>query len=303
MTRAGVVLLALVVVSGAAPAGEKTHTIRPGDSASAIAQRYYGNHELAELLLLYNSRRDPVIRPGETLRVPFSEIHRVRPGDTGSTLADRYLGRASAWRAVATLNGIDPGAPLRVGQKLVMPVVLPYSLVRRETLALVAKKFYGNPRRGEMLQSFNGIEDPRTLSVGQGIEVPLTTLRLVEQPPPRKTTAPVPVVTPASPPEPETPAWFEEGLGVAQRAFDRGDYDRAAKALGSLTARVSEIPRNGDRARMWRLQAFVEVAFDRKHEACDAVRAMRQAGGEPSFDPQHVSPKIRETIAGCPATS
>lgn len=300
MTRSVPFLVALTLAWSATPGAELSHVVQPGESASAIAQRYYGDHDTAELLLLYNGRRDPVIRPGESLRVPYCEVHRVRPGDTGSTLANRYLGRPSSWPAIATLNDLDPGAPLRVGQEIDVPVVLSYALMRRETLALVAKRFYGDTRQGTMLQSFNGIDDPRNLSVGQTIQVPLIGLRKVA-PAPAKVAKkqPAPATRPAPPAPPKTPAWFEDGIEIAQRAFERGDYARAEEALASLIARASELRRDDDRERLWRMQAFVDIAFDRTTEACEAVRAMPNAGGNPDLDPVQVSPKIRDAIAAC----
>ena len=50
-TRAGTLLFGLAVI--AAPlsgAGELSHEVRAGESASAIAKHYYGSFELAELL-------------------------------------------------------------------------------------------------------------------------------------------------------------------------------------------------------------------------------------------------------------
>jgi LysM repeat protein len=179
-TLCGVVAaLVLTLGSGSAAAGERSHRVRSGESASAIAKRYYGDYELASLLLLYNGRAGSVIRPGEELRVPFVDVHEVRPGDSWSALVQRYMRRTSVYPVVAELNGLAPRKPLRVGQKIVLPVVLQHRLARGESLSTLAERFYGDPASGGLLQDFNRISDPRRLSVGQTVEIPLMTLRLV----------------------------------------------------------------------------------------------------------------------------
>ena len=123
MRRAASILLLAAVCAlgpGAARAGsQKSHHVASGESASAIAKRYYGDFDLAPLLLAYNGKQGTVVRAGETLRIPACPEHRVRAGDAWSVLSQRYLGRADAWPVVARLNGLVPEQPLRVGQTLV----------------------------------------------------------------------------------------------------------------------------------------------------------------------------------------
>jgi LysM repeat protein len=317
------VTLLLVAAASAIPAvgAERWHTVAFGDSVSAIAKEYYGDYELADLLLRFNGRRDPRIRPGDRLRIPYCSVHVVRPGDTGSKLAQRYLGRSSAWAAIAELNDLSPTAPLRVGAALVMPVVLRHGLVRGDTLAVLAERHYGDPSRGGLLQSFNRIDDPRELAVGRTIEIPLITLRLAQPPAPAEPVAetepvaktkaapagesiaknvageaadPAPTATPAP-----TPAWFDRGFAEAERAYTAGDFDLARTRIAALADRIGSIPAHADRARLWRLTAFVYVAFDRDDDACAAFRSLRSVESPVEFDPKLVSPKIRETFAAC----
>jgi LysM repeat protein len=311
------VTLALVAAASAIPAvgAERWHTVAYGDSVSAIAKQYYGDYALADLLLRFNGRSDPRIRPGDRLRIPYCSVHVVKPGDTGSKLAQRYLGRPSAWATIAELNDVSPTAPLRVGAALVMPVVLRHRLVRGDTLAVLAERHYGEPSRGGLLQSFNRIEDPRDLAVGRTIEIPLITLRLARPPAPAEPVAeaepapaeesiaknvagevadPAPTATPAP-----TPAWFDRGFAEAERAYAAGDFDLARTRISALAGRIESIPAAADRARLWRLTAFVHVAFDRDDDACAAFRSLRSVESPVEFDPKLVSPKIRETFAAC----
>lgn len=324
----GLVVLAVAIFVVPAHGAEKWHTVIHGDSASGIAKRYYGDYDLTELLLGFNDRTDAHIRPGERLRVPYCPVHQVKPGDTGSTLAQRYLGRPSAWPTIAEMNGLSPGDPLRVGQKIVMPVVLPHTLARGESLAVLAERYYADPSRGRLLQAFNRIDDPRELAVGRVIEVPLDTLRLAERvaapkPEPKRSrraeakrpVEPEPVKAPPEPADqevvaekpapapdevvPETPAWFIEGLAEAEGSYAAGDFDLAEEQVTALLERVDEVPASDDRASLWRLAAFVHVALDREDAACANFGMLQSVESPVELDPDLVSPKIRAALAAC----
>lgn len=301
----------LLVLSLATPvlAGERVHTVEPGDSASAIAKRYYGRHDRAELLLRYNDRSSTVIRPGERLRVPFCDVHHVRAGDTWSGLTRRYLGRASAWKAVAELNGRQPQRPLQVGERLVFPVEIEHRLERGESLAALAARFLGDPRRADLLQRFNGLDDPRRLAVGEPVRIPVLSLRLIEASPPkppspRETSPPKPNRLPSRPvaEEPSGPERrFASELIEAENFWRAGDYERTRERLESLREPVARRGAPEDRQQLARLLAFVYVAFDRPERACAALETL-SAREETiaGLDPDRVSPKIRAVLESCP---
>ena len=179
-------VLALAVVApgtpGAANAGtaELTHRVRSGESASAIARDYYGDLEAGELLLLYNGKTGPVIHVGDTLKVPYTAAHTIKTGDAWSAIAQKYLGRPSAYPTIARLNGLAAGQPLQVGARILIPAVIPYQLQRGESLSLLADRFYGDHERSGILQQFNGIDDPRRLSPGQALQIPVVSLVLLK---------------------------------------------------------------------------------------------------------------------------
>jgi len=321
--RAALALVA-TLVAPLVLAGERSHVVRAGESASAIAERSYGDSRLGALLLAYNGRRGTVIHAGEELRVPYCDVHRVRPGDSWSALTKRYLGSAAAWRAVAELNGLAPDEPLRVGQELVFPVVLEHALERGATLALLAERFYGDPTRARLLQEFNRLDDPRRLAVGATVRVPLTSLRLrasevtppptsVAEPVLSKPVAPQAVAVPtpapsetASAPEivlaapPPAPAsLFGADLTSAERAFRQGAFDDARTLLEELREPVTLGGTDAERRELLRLLSFVYVAFDDVEEACAAYGALTRLDGAPTLDPDLVSPKIRDLLSAC----
>jgi len=287
---------ALLLAAVPARAAERWHTVAAGESVSAIAEHYYGDFSHTDLLLRFNARRDADVRPGERLRIPFCVEHRVAAGDNGSTLARRFLGRGSAWNAIATLNGLVPEAPLRPGQTLEMPVVLRHAVVRGDSLSDLAATYLGDARLGAMLRTFNGIDDPRDLPIGRVVEIPIIGLRLSQPETPRVAQR---KPEPAAAPEP--PPWLAGDLAAAEGAFERGDYAGAETRVASLLERIDAIPDAAGRASVWRLSAFVEIAFDRGQQACAAYAAMRATGAPVNLEPDRVSPKIRDAFAACAA--
>lgn len=334
--RRPLILTLLFALAAPALGGERRHTVRPGESASAIARDYYGDLKLGELLLRYNGHGDATLRIGEELRIPYCEVHRVGPGDTWSVLAQRYLGGASLHPVLALLNDRKPGDTLRVGQSIKIPVMMPHELRRGESLAKLAEHYYGNPARGEILREANGIEDPRQLAVGTPLRIPLLSLWLRETPKekpgesraarpseavaPAATAKPAPEIMPTSAAKPapeivsappaiptgpdptgerveEPPAdRFTEALDAAAHRLALGAFDDVRKDLEALLPRIRAEGTERDRAEAGRLLAFTYVALELPARACEAYEAVPPA----PLDPDTVSPKIRAVLADCP---
>jgi nucleoid-associated protein YgaU len=309
----GPFLLALMAAS-VVTAGELEHTVRSGESASAIAKRYYGGFDSAEFLLEFNGRSGATIRSGEVLRVPYSELHTIRGGDTWSVLADRHLGRIAAWPAIPELNDRPPEAPLRLGERIRIPVLLRYDLQRGDTLAVLAQRFYGDPERSDLIQEFNAIDDPRRLSVGQTLELPLIAPALHEREgtatagarskPPAAAVKPAPAPVEVEEAEatavaPLPRARFTKELESARQAFSGGDFDAARDRLEGLRSRVTAEGNVEDQVSLWRLLGFVYVAFDLDEQACESFRELGNLDTELGLDPDLVSPKIRERLGAC----
>src|SRR5262245_2286479 len=168
--------LALAFVLLAVPAvraADKVHVVTTGESAPALAKKYYGNSSLSDLLLRYNGKTGKMIHPGERLSIPYCEVYRTRSGDTWSELAMKHLGRVTAASSLAELNGYTTDQPLRVGARIVVPVVLAHPLAQGESLSSLAQRFYGDPAKAATLQSFSRIEDAKRLAVGTRLEIPL----------------------------------------------------------------------------------------------------------------------------------
>jgi nucleoid-associated protein YgaU len=127
----------------------QTHVVASGETLSAIAQKYYGDANLYQLIEKANPRLNPLqLRVGQKLLIPdrdttrapgaqaplpkpagpepasANEFHEVQPGDTLARIAARRFGREALWEKIYELNrdqiGADP-ARLKVGMKLKLP--------------------------------------------------------------------------------------------------------------------------------------------------------------------------------------
>lgn len=320
MSRAAQVLfvvLGLVVSAmGVSEASERKHVVAPGESVSAIAKRYYGNFELTPLLLAYNGRESTVLQPGGTLRIPYCEVHRVQRGDSWSVLSQRYMKGMSNYAVVAELNGMLPERPLQPGDQIVFPVFLEHRLERGETLGALAERYYGQPSFGRLLQESNRLDDPRRLSVGETVRVPLLDFRLtaavekvevarVRAPDPEpKKSKPAPIPSPEQELEPkpkppdEPPEQFEREIRSARELFHAGEFEKSRELLESIRKGVAAESPAAERAEYARLLAFVYVAFELPAEACEVYGSIA-APVPTELDPDMVSPRIRDTLSGC----
>ena len=302
--------LALALVVLAAPtvhAADKIHVVTAGESATALAKKYYGDSKLSDLLLRYNGKPGKMIHPGERLSIPYCEVYHTRSGDTWSELAKKHLGRATAAPALAELNGYAMDQPLRVGARIVVPVVLAHTLAQGESLSSLAERFYGDPAKAATLQAFSRIEDPKRLAVGTPLEIPLIAFVRTEK---TQTVADVrkpaavpdpPVAAAAAPPPPaaEVLPRFVGPLDAAGRSFASGEYDHAREILESLREMVASEGTAADRRNWGRLLAFVYIALDRDADACAVYRAGSPASGSTTLDPDVVSPRIRDVLLKC----
>src|SRR5262245_24552979 len=315
--------LALAFVLLAVPAvraADKVHVVTTGESAPALAKKYYGNSSLSDLLLRYNGKTGKMIHPGERLSIPYCEVYRTRSGDTWSELAMKHLGRAAAAPTLAELNGYTADQPLRVGARIVVPVVLAHTLARGESLSSLAQLFYGDPAKAATLQAFSRIEDAKRLAVGTPLEIPLIAFVRAERAqavddakkpiaaavpdPPVAVASPTPPVAVAPPPPAaEAPPRFVGPLDAAGRSFASGEHDRARAILESLREIVASEGTEADRRNWSRLLAFVYIALDRDADACAVYRAGSPASGPTALDPDRVSPRIRDGLLKCSTAS
>jgi len=133
------------------------HTLKPDETISTLAEKYYGDYRKFHLIAEYNELEDatkvtvgqeikiPVIEgmpiiadraaiqtdtiepseplPGEIITVKGYITHSVQPGETLSKLAQMYYGDLKKYDIIVKFNNLEDGAPVRVGQELKIPEV------------------------------------------------------------------------------------------------------------------------------------------------------------------------------------
>ena len=166
--------------TAAAPA---SHTVQPGETLSAIANRYGVTPEaiaqangIANPNLLHAGQELQLPRGGATRVAPLPQpvSYAVQPGDNLHLIADRY---GSTPDAIAQANGLANPNLLRAGQQLMVPVggaaraapqPLTYTVQRGDALYLIAARFGTTV---EALVRLNGLARPDLLTAGMELRV------------------------------------------------------------------------------------------------------------------------------------
>lgn len=163
-----------------ASAQQVVHIVRSGDTLASIAQRYYGDPRRENVLVEENgltTQGGAAIVVGLRLHIPSVAYHRVQQGETWAQLATRFYGDHRRTSVLMEANSGTPGMQPDVGAEIIVPFPLRFVAGQHDTLANVARDFYGDPDALSQLRRFNFIRGNR-LQRGQIILVPLKDLVL-----------------------------------------------------------------------------------------------------------------------------
>ncbi len=94
-------------------------------------------------------------------------LHVVARGDTVYAISRRY---GVPVRSIIDHNGLRPPFPLKVGQRLQIPLPRRHVVARKETVYGISRR-YGVPLRGVI--DANGLKPPYSLRIGQQLLIPI----------------------------------------------------------------------------------------------------------------------------------
>jgi LysM repeat protein len=295
-----------------------------GDTWETLAQRALGSAALAADLARLNGRApDEPIEPGQPLRLPAVAAYRILPGDSLARVSRRFYATPELAPLLARMNGLANAGHIIVGRTIRVPIPHVVELERavaaedpvepepRASLAETAP----TPPAGEpdptlppalaSAAPVSPVEPAPSRPASEPARTPAPAQRAetAARPAPRAKPAlegePVAVAPVSSPPPERAALEFADALRSAGNAYLDGRYDAALAALERLRADVLARGTPAEQSTLLRQLAFVYVAYDRSADACSAWRALRRVDGDTALDPNLISPKIRDAVAGC----
>ncbi|WP_229745919.1 LysM peptidoglycan-binding domain-containing protein [Rhodococcoides trifolii] len=153
------------------------HRVAPGDTMSALAQRFYGDASLYPVVASANHVADPNrIDVGTWLLVPeLADVghHTVTPGETLGELATRWYGEPSLYPVIAVANRLPDPDRIETGSVLIRPGLnRRYTVEPGDTLTHLAQYYMGDAGAANLLAAANHIADPNRIEVGRIVFFP-----------------------------------------------------------------------------------------------------------------------------------
>jgi LysM repeat protein len=266
---AGVWLVAVVAVVAAPRAAHAQDANRPvvyrvkqGDTLELIAAEFYGDRSKAVLILAENKLARPrPLKPGERLRIPVSREIATSPGDTFESLAMTYLGSARRGAFLADWAGLPHDDSLPAGTAVTIPVTVAHVAQATESLADIARLYFGDARNAEMLRHYNQLEKP-AVDKGETVQIPAYQVKVS------------PAKQPALDPESrarrdhrrEALARAARALPAARLAWKAGDFAQVKDGLARLEPDLDYLDTD-DAVELGVLLGAAHVAFDETEPA------------------------------------
>jgi LysM repeat protein len=299
-------ILALLCVARIGEAKVLIHVARANDTPETLAAEYYGNRALALFVLEANgignaqnpSARSLKFRPGQKVRIPTAFRYRLKKGETLEKIAARFLDDKRRAPFLAQWSGLRDPEKVHEGTDVLVPFQFVHRAEAPESMAAVAKSFYGDASQSKLLLGYNFRSSP-VLGPGERVVVPITHVRVravyaapVAQPrAPEQKAAPAPQPEDTEKREAELAQRVSARLTQAENAYREGNYDDVPAALTKLLS--EEDPSEKQLVAIHRLLAFAYVALGADEVAVKEFREVLERDPDATLDAAMVSPKIR----------
>ena len=132
-----------------------THTLKADETIATLAQRYYGDYRKFHLIAEYNELEDATkVKVGQEIKIPVIEGTPI--------IADP-----------ATIQ-TDSGEPYEAlpGEIITVKRFIIHTVKPEESLSKLAKMYYGDLTKFDVIAKFNSIKDGTSLRVGQELKIP-----------------------------------------------------------------------------------------------------------------------------------
>jgi tetratricopeptide (TPR) repeat protein len=132
-----------------------THTLQADETIATLAERYYGDYRKFHLIAEYNELEDATkVKVGQEIKIPVIEGTPI--------IADPAT--------IQTDSGESPEA--LPGEIITVKRFIIHTVQPGESLSKLAKMYYGDLSKFDIIAKFNSIEDGTRLKVGQELKIP-----------------------------------------------------------------------------------------------------------------------------------
>ncbi len=107
--------------------------------------------------------------------------HTLKRGENLAIVARHYYGDPAKAIFLIEYNGIRDPRAINPGRRIVIPAVKMHRVRRGDTLALIAKRYLNDTEKSRGLAEINRIKDPKSLSPGTTLIIPVEILHTVKK--------------------------------------------------------------------------------------------------------------------------